>query len=297
MKTTDDRPLSARIQNLEAMPAMPAVLASLLRYLELPPDQIEVEKVAELVSADESIAAQCLRLANSALFLGHVAIETVRGAVVALGARRLRDILWSAFLIRLTPKNSWPFDPAAFWEHSFGCALVSQNLARKLALPDPEKIYLCGLLHDLGELVNATLLPDEFRSAAELAVREGISLFGAEREVLGFTHCDTGKLLADRWNLAPDNQSVIEFHHTPEQVSGEGRLVALVSLADLLCRLRGMGYGYEELGQADFGKAPAWEMLAETFPQIERLDLARLAFELDAEADEIRELVTSTFRR
>jgi len=295
MSVPVDEVLRSRVKNLEAMPAMPAILGPLLKCLDLPAEQIEIEKVTELIARDKSIAAQCLRMANSALF-SRSSIETIRGAVITLGATRLRDILWSSFLIRMAPRSEWPLNPNAFWEHSFGCALVSQQLAKKIGLPEPEKIYLCGLLHDLGELVNSMLLPDEFRSIAERAVRETISLYDAEKQTLGFTHCDTGNLLAERWNLPSDIRNVIQYHHTPEQAIESAAFVAIVNLSDFLCRLRGMGYGYEEMCVIDFQEAPAWSLLRKSVPHLENLDIARFTFELDSEAEEIRRLVATAFQ-
>jgi HD-like signal output (HDOD) protein len=296
MSAPVDEALRSRVRNLDAMPPMPAILGPLLQCLDLPPEQIEIEKITELISRDKSIAAQCLRMANSALYCRASAVETIRGAVVKLGAVRLRDILWSSFLVRMAPKSNWPLDPTSFWEHSFGCALVSQQLAKKIALPDPDKVYLCGLLHDVGELVNSMLLPAEFKGAAERAVRENISLYDAEKESFGFTHCDTGKLLAEHWSLPPDIRNVIEFHHTPEQAAESSAVVAAVNLVDFLCRLRGMGYGYEELCEVDFHQAPAWNLLKKCVPHLGELDIARFTFELDAEAEEIRQLVAAAFQ-
>jgi len=256
MSVSVDEALRSRVKSLDALPAMPTILGPLLRCLELPPEDIEIEKLVELISCDKSIAAQCIRMANSALFSRRAPVESVRGAVMALGALRLRDILWSASLVRMAPKSNWPLNPSSFWEHSFGCALVSQQLAKKILLPEPEKVFLCGLLHDIGELVNSMLLPEEFRATAELAVRENISLYDAEKKALGFTHCDTGKLLAEHWSLPPDVHRVIEFHHTPEQAQSATALVAVVNLSDMLCRLRGMGYGYDEVCEIDFHQAP-----------------------------------------
>jgi putative nucleotidyltransferase with HDIG domain len=296
MTASVDEALRARVKNLEAMPAMPAVLGPLLQCLELPAEQIEIEKVTDLISRDKSIAAQCLRMANSALFSRRTTIETVRGAVTSLGARRLHDILWTSFLLRMAPKSNWPLSSTAFWEHSFGCALVSQQLAKQICLPDPEKVYLCGLLHDIGELVNSTLLPEDFRETAEFAVQQNISLYDAEKKTLGFTHCDSGKLLAEHWNLPPAIHDVIEFHHTPEQSNSSSVLVAVVNLSDLLCRLRGMGYGYDEMCEIDFHEAPAWNLLKKSIPQLEQLDVARFTFELDSGAEEIRQLVALAFQ-
>ena len=58
--------------------------------------------------------------------------------------------------------------PFAFWEHSLGCGLVGRFCARKARYQEPERAYLAGLLHDLGELVNMASFQEEFRAAAQL---------------------------------------------------------------------------------------------------------------------------------
>ena len=73
-------------------------------------------------------------------------------------------------------------------------------------------------------------------------------------------------------------------------------MVAVVNLSDFLCRLRGMGYGYDELCEVDFHQAPAWNLLQKAVPHLAELDVARFTFELDAEAEEIRQLVASAFQ-
>jgi HD-like signal output (HDOD) protein len=290
-----DDSLRRRVLNLKAIPTVPAILSSVLQALDLPPDQIEVEKVTQMISHDNSIAAQCLRMANSALFMRPSPIETIRGAVVALGARRLRDILWSSFLTQMAPTNHWPLNATSFWEHSFGCALVTQQFAKKLALPDPERFYLSALLHDIGELVNSTLLPEPFTATTKSAISRRISLFEAERETLGFTHCETGKLLAEHWNLPAAIQTVIEYHHTPEKSPAPDAIVAVVNLSDYFCRLRGMGYGYDDLAEVQFSNLPAWELLKHAVPTLEEFDIVRFTMELDSDAEEIRHLVAATF--
>jgi len=127
-------------------------------------------------------------------------------------------------------------------------------------------------------------------------VRENSSLYDAEKHSFGFTHCDSGKLLAEHWSLPPDIRNVIEFHHTPEQATESAVVVAAASLSDLLCRLRGMGYGYDELCEIDFHEAPAWNLLQKSVPHMDDLDIARFTFELDGEAEEIKSLVASALK-
>ena len=154
--------IRARIKRIDGVPTIPVIIRPLLQYSEQPVEQVDVHKIVELVSCDKSLVAQCLHIANSPLFGRACTVDTVRGAVIALGVARLRNIMLSCCLMRLVPKEKWPIDPVAFWEHSFGCALVSRYFARKIRFHDPEKAYLAGLLHDLGTMVNSLLLPEEF---------------------------------------------------------------------------------------------------------------------------------------
>src|SRR5579863_4835338 len=185
--------LLARIEELNQIPTIPAVLAPLLRYLELPVEQLDVQKVTDMISQDKSLAAQCLQMANSPLFGRWQKVDSLRGAIVGLGFQRVSDIAMSCGVLNLMPRDSG-IDPIPFWEHSLGCALVARHFARKISYPDPGKAYLAGLLHDLGIIVNLWVLPKEFIAAFDLARREGIPLHEAEQSVMGFTHCESGCL-------------------------------------------------------------------------------------------------------
>jgi HD-like signal output (HDOD) protein len=137
-------------------------------------------------------------MANSPLFGHWKKIDSLRGAVVALGFQRLREIVVSCSILKLVPVGQTQINPVVFWEHSLGCALVCRRFARKIHLSHPEKAYLGGLLHDIGIIVNLTILPEEFAAAVTLAQSQRIPLHEAESEVLGMTHCDSGKILAER---------------------------------------------------------------------------------------------------
>ena len=189
----------SRIRSIESLPPMPVILRPLLRTLDRPVEQVSVERVVELVSYDETIAAQCVHMANSALFARSKVVESVRGAVVNLGMWRVRDLVFSRCLTQVFAAKRWVINAPVFWRHSLCCALVSRKLAELIRYPDPEKAYLGGLLHDIGILVNSVVIPDEFQRAFEKAVRDCIPLDEAEQSILGFTHSESGRLLAEHW--------------------------------------------------------------------------------------------------
>jgi len=57
-----------RIKRIEVTPTIPAILLPLMELLKAPSDSVEIEEVVRLVSYDNAISAQCLRMANSPLF-------------------------------------------------------------------------------------------------------------------------------------------------------------------------------------------------------------------------------------
>jgi putative nucleotidyltransferase with HDIG domain len=267
-------------------------LADLLRH---DPDQVKLDQVVELVSYDSTLAAQCLRMANSPLF-GRRNTETVRGAVLALGVKRVEAIVLGCCLNRIVPPDKWALDSLTFWRHCLGCALVSSRIANLIGYPDPEKAYLAGLLHDLGILVNTVTCTEEYRRTMQYAQEKRIRLDESEQECLGFTHTQSGAILAQQWKFSPDVTAVIEFHHQVAKSAIARPLVALVHLSDLLCRLRDLGYGYYEAIGVDLAGDDAWSVLLESCPALAKMDLARLTMDIDGAMDEITAVVDAVFK-
>jgi len=222
-------------------------------------------------------------------------VDSLRGAVVGLGFQRVSDIAMSCGVLNMMPRDSG-IDPTAFWEHSLGCALVSRHFARKISYPDPGKAYLAGLLHDLGIIVNLWVLPKEFCEAFDYARTRGIPLHEAENEILGFTHCESGRLLAERWQLGADLIEVVALHHSPSESLNHSGLVALVELSDLLCRMSGLNYGYLENREVNLLEQTGFGILLQQCQGMKELDWARLTFELDSYMDEVHTLVRAIYR-
>jgi HD-like signal output (HDOD) protein len=288
--------LLRRLDGLRKIPTIPAVLAPLLRYLQQPVEHLDVQKVTEMIAQDKSLAVQCLQMANSPLFGRWQKIDSLRGAVIGLGFQRISDIAMSCGVLNMMPKDGDGVDPLVFWEHSLGCALACRHFARKIYFADPGKAYLAGLLHDLGIIVHLWVLPREFAQVLQFAKAQGIPLHEAEQQILGFTHCESGRLLAERWQLAPDLTEVVALHHSPQQAQNYGPLVALVEISDLLCRMNGLNYGYTEARQVNLLEQNGFAVLAQKCPSLQHFDWARLTFELDSYMDEVHALVHAIYR-
>ena len=137
---------------------------------------------------------------------------------------------------------------------------------------------------------------EEFRAAAQLARSEQIPLHQAERSALGFTHCDTGKILAEHWRLPEDIADVVEHHHDVQQAKLHPVLVSLVSLSDRLCQVHELGYGLNESTDWKLEEDPCWAVLTRDYPILASTEPARFLLEMGQFVIEARKLVRSVLR-
>jgi len=161
-------------------------------------------------------------------------VDSVR-AVTALGMQRMRDVAMSCSVLKLLPRDTAGFDPIVFLEHSLGCALVCRQFARKIGFSEPGKAYLAGLLHDIGIIAHLWVAPAEFRATMERASAEHITLHEAEQAVLGITHAESGRIVAERWHARSSASGGLpprrcQSHHRTS--AGSSRLTQRLAVPD-----------------------------------------------------------------
>jgi HD-like signal output (HDOD) protein len=286
-----------RLREMNSIPAVPALLLPALEFVKRSPDEVDMGRAVDLASRDQTVAALCLRIVNSPLFSVGREVTSLREALVLMGLRRFQNIVVSICMSKILPRDKYIVDPTEFWKHAFGVATLTRRLGEMIGYGEPDKCYLAGLVHDLGCLANASCFAKPFQSALEKATAEGLPLDVSEQSVMHFAHGDSGGYLAEVWKFPQEIVDVIRLHHRVAEAASlpSAALVALVSLADVLCRVRGIGYGYTEMLRVDFTDEPAWEILVGRYKSLETIDLARFTFELDESIDEIARLVSIIF--
>jgi HD-like signal output (HDOD) protein len=203
--------------------------------------------LARTILEDQSLTARLLRLVNSPFYGFPRRIATVTEAVTILGFAPVRSLLLTASVVDLLVGEETPdFSPTGLWEHSVGAAVGAGLLARYTRHEDREEVFVAGLLHDVGKLVLFHFVTKEFLAVLETSRREDIPIRTAEQRLLGFTHDQVGRLLAERWKLPVRLSEAIGCHHRPDLAQVGKREAALVHVAEALTRALGLGSGGDD---------------------------------------------------
>jgi len=161
-----------------------------------------------------------------------------------------------------------------------GCAVSAKILGNHLRYDKVEELFVSGLLHDIGKIVEMIFLPEAFKQIVNFVKNENVLMIAAEESILGYSHTEVGKLLAEKWNLPPKLTSVILHHHQPSEAGRFALESAIVHLADILCRSLNIGYGGDN-------KIPALDKTAWNSLRIRPQAIEPIMFEIIKEYDDI----------
>jgi putative nucleotidyltransferase with HDIG domain len=197
--------------------------------------------IAETVSRDTSLLSRLLKLVNSSFYGFPSKIETVSRAVAIIGTKELSTLALGISVVQYF--NGIPpefVDMKNFWKHSVACGVYARLLASEKPGVSEERLFVAGLLHDLGKLVLYRRVPSLAREAMELSAEKRIPVCEAEREVLGFDHAQVGALLLKEWKIPVPLETAVRFHHSPSGIPSALE-PSLLNVADTLAIAMGMG--------------------------------------------------------
>jgi putative nucleotidyltransferase with HDIG domain len=116
-----------------------------------------------------------------------------------------------------------------FNSHSLAVAVLSDLIAVETAVPYPEGAFTAGLLHDVGKLLMAIAMPEQFEIAHKRYLSGADSSDDCELDVFGATHAEISGAILMKWKLPKPIQEGVEYHHAPDEANrGELHLAHLV---------------------------------------------------------------------
>jgi len=258
--------------DLPELPSFPDVVVRVRRALSK--DDVAVDEVVRVVSAEPSLSVRLLQLSNSAaLNPGGKRVTTLRAAIARMGFNMTRSATVVFAMSQMRRAEAWRDLQPQFreiWEASARLAATSHALARHCRRADADQAMLAGMLSGVGRLFVLT------RAGAFASLLADASIYA---EIQSVWHARSGRALLTRWELGAgilDAASDFENAHSPHG--------SRATLSDVLLAARYLMDVTEpaELPGSAFLEAPPFVRLG--------LDAAGAAAVLTASAEEIASL-------
>lgn len=275
--------LTTLVDTAEHLVSLPEVV---MRVNELVDDRrSSAYDIGRLLEQDVALTARLLKIVNSPYYGFPSTIDTVSRAIAIMGTQDLRDlVLATAAVPTLTELCGETDELCNFWQHSLYCAVVARLLAERRRDPHPERLFVAGLLHDIGWLLMYHAEPELVRTCRQRFQPDDTSPLPIEHDVFGYTHADAGAELARRWRLPDSLIACIQDHHEPIPGSRYASDASIVHIANCVAT---------PLSTADMAAGPvrSIDQVAWSISGLSSQSMEGLATEAAERATQMRQLL------
>jgi putative nucleotidyltransferase with HDIG domain len=117
------------------------------------------------------------------------------------------------------------------WKHSVSVSSWARliSIEAKASNVATDQAYMAGMMHDVGKLVLAVNMQEQYAAFAELVAENPASEVEEEIKMFGASHADVGAYLLGLWGLPDPIVEAVAYHHCPRK-SGAIRFAPLVAV-------------------------------------------------------------------
>lgn len=202
-----------------------------------------IDELTTTANDDQALAGKILDMANSSSYRGRVKVETIKDALIRLGAHHVSNLAMAASQASLHASDCSAVNDVMreLWFHSHACALgcrwVAENTGhRKFS----EQAYMAGLLHDVGKLY--------LLKALDRITRAGVANATLERDLMldifSELHVEQGSRLMVHWNMPAVYCNAVA-RHSGSQFDPDDIILAIVRIVNAATRSNGLSLSTE----------------------------------------------------
>ncbi len=178
-------------------------------------DAATMQDIADIINYDPALMVQILKIANSALYKFPNKIDSISKAIQVIGTNAVYDLVIAFGICRAFEKlNTEVIDLERFWENSVFCALLNKYFAEKFIKKDAERMFVAGLLHNLGELVMVQFNPDIAEKCSQF--NESETPVVLQKKYFDSTYAELGKTLIQMWGIPDEISRPVSKQHFVE---------------------------------------------------------------------------------
>ena len=198
------------------LPSLSTAYISLREAVQNP--HVSIREVAEILGHDMAMSAKTLQLVNSAFFGLAQTMTSLQSAAGFLGMETIKNLALVSEIFRVLVPD--PRIPPSVFESLQQQGQITAAIAAALPIDSETRdvVVLSALLHDIGRLVLASKMPDQFCAVLSRAKQPECQPFEAEEELLGTSHAEIGAYLLGLWGMPDLAVEAIAHHHRPTRI-------------------------------------------------------------------------------
>lgn len=218
------------VENVDRLVSLPEVCVKINEMIDSPHHSIT--DIGEVIAEDTDLTARLLKTVNSAFYGIPSPVDTISRAINLIGTHDLRDLALMTSACQLFQGVPGELiNMHEFWRQGVYTGVIARSLARRCHVLHAERLFVQGVLHDIGRLVIYGQMPETARDILLVADDNDDVQTAAEQDILGFTHADVGYALLQRWRLPESILTSVRFHHTPDQATEFSLETSLIHMA------------------------------------------------------------------
>jgi len=227
------------LKRIDDLPPMPKIIAKAREVMDNP--RSGFKEIAEVIEADQAIAAKVLQVANSAYYGLSGMVSSIHQATVVLGHKTLEQLITmvSANSLLGNHLKGYRLGAGTLWQHSLAVAMCSRLIAKDRAPSLENDAFSVGLIHDAGKLILDRYVI-KLKHQIDPVLQTGATFLDAEKRVLGFDHTELASGLCTKWKLPENHVKAVRFHHDPASSDGN-QLAYVVHIANQIAHQTGIG--------------------------------------------------------
>lgn len=178
--------------------------------------RFSTDEIGRVIAKDPALSIRLLRIVNSSFYGFQARVDTISRAITIVGRNELQNLVLATSVVDTFKKIPGDLiDMTDFWIQSIHCAIVAKLLARQSAVLHEERLFIAGLLHDIGALVIYAKFPEQASRILLEAGHNRLLLVKLERDLIGFTRTEIGGELAHSWGLPASLSEALHFQLKP----------------------------------------------------------------------------------
>jgi HD-like signal output (HDOD) protein len=240
---SNEERVAKAVQQVTQIATLPEVTAKIIQVVEDP--RSTARDLQNIIKHDVALSAKILKVVNSAFYGLPRQVSSVDRAIVLLGLSTVKNIAVATSVAKLFSGSeiSRNFTSKHLWQHSLACGVFCKMIAQQKKMENTDEMFVAGLMHDLGIIVEKQVYPDELSTVIEKTFDTNANLCQVEQEILGADHQTFGTALATKWKFPHLFQLSTGYHHQPLKASEQYRpITSIIHLADVLAYKKQIGF-------------------------------------------------------